>query len=51
MTKWQVFDSVRIKATGEIGFISCVIDEGRYAVNTGYDDNQPICNGDELEAS
>ena len=45
----DVMDTVRIKKTGETGFISCQIDENRFAVNTGYADNQPICHKDELE--
>lgn len=45
----NLFDSVRIKRTGEVGFISCIIDKGRYAVNTGDDNNQPICDEDDLE--
>jgi len=45
----NLFDSVRIKKTGEVGFISSFIGDGRYAVNTGEEDNQPICDKDELE--
>ena len=49
--KFQLFDSVRIKKTGEVGFISSIIDEDEYAVNTGVDDNQPILKGEDLEAA
>ena len=45
----ELFDTVKIKETGEVGFISCIIDEDRVAVNTGIDDNQPVINRKDLE--
>jgi hypothetical protein len=51
--KYQLFDTVKIKQTGDIGFISSMWEEDdgtmKYAVNTGVDDNQPICVADDLD--
>ena len=47
--KFELFDLVRMKLTGNVGFISCVIAEDSYSVNTGYDDNQPVCSSNDLE--
>lgn len=49
--KFNLFDSVRVKLTGDIGFISSIINTDSYAINTGYDDNQPVCSADDLELS
>jgi len=49
MSGFNILDSVRIKDSDEVGFISCDIGDDLYAVNTGDDDNQPICRTSELE--
>ena len=50
--KFDIFDTVRIKSSGVVGMISSLIDhiDETYAVNTGDDDNQPVCKADDLEA-
>ena len=47
--KLQLFDTVRIKDTELVGWISCFVEPDKYAVNYGYDDNQAVCASDELE--
>ena len=48
-TAFQLFDTVKIKETGETGFISCRIEDELYVVNTGTPDNQPVVKPEDLE--
>jgi hypothetical protein len=45
----ELFDTVRIKGTELVGFISGFGRENEYSVNYGHDDNQAVCSRDELE--
>jgi hypothetical protein len=49
MKEIGLLDAVKIRETEVVGFVSCVVDEGEFAVNTGDPDNQPIHTTEELE--